>query len=1012
MTMADLEERFRSLERSSVPDLWPDASTRRPGPPPQPPAGRRIVAGVVALALAAAATFGAAIAFRHSAPRPATPVGNGRIAFSGFDGTTWQILSVEPDGSGLSTLTTMSDLELAAEPTWSPDGQRIAFVVQRFQADGGTGRSDIWVMEQDGGDAHALTDGPGSSWAPSWSPDGTRIAFMRSSSDGAEEVWTMDGNGSDPHPFTLCGPPECVSDTSPTWSPDGGSIAFVRSSGAGAVVPLSIMVWPADGTGRTRSIPIEGATWADELAWSPDGLEFAFTRSFETGTGFGLAVVDADGTSLRPLTDMPSAQAAAWSPDGRQVAFMAMIEATGREGLFVMSADGTSVREIPGLEADAASPSWQPIRVQPEPTGAAPPPKGNGPIYFRIGGGDAGSWIDSILADGTGRTTVFPIDAGPRYARISFSPDGSRIAYDDAPNGLVTAAADGSDPFPVTDGVNDSWPVWSPDGSRIAFSSTRYDPTIDGCTPGFPHEFRCPTDIYVMDLEGSNVERLTDDPVGEFMPVWSPDGSRIAFVREGVPGDTYEGVYTMAPDGSDVRRVSSSSGGSDFWPSWSPDGSKLAFAAIRNEDWGIWVVDADGSDEHRILGGTGAGYVDNPVWSRDGTLIAFVGNMAVDDYSPEDALYVMCPDGTGVTPIADAPRYGVAGDIAWQPIPAGTIASPLEPSSVEVRVTTTTGVAEFPSAVAAGEGGVWVTGSSADGSRKEVIRLDPGTGEVVARIPVRAVPGWEFGGAGLTVAEGAVWLVDTVGGGPTCCHAFVTRIDPSTNQVADGFELPGEVAFGADIWVEGGAAYVLSFVEGGSGLELAKVDAASHALVWRAPVPGRWAQTVFLAGGSAWVLGTPPDSHGPIEVTMLYRIDPGSGAVLDEIPLNESMYIPSIQSDALWFRTMDGAQRFDPVTASLVGEPVRPASGCCTGPFVSDGSGGVWIVSSAGAGHAIWHVAASGTVVAAGTIEDKDAFEQMGGQSYAFDPETQTIWVQHYEDSIARVEIALSSAGA
>ena len=56
------------------------------------------------------------------------------------------------------------------------------------------------------------------------------------------------------------------------------------------------------------------------------------------------------------------------------------------------------------------------------------------------------------------------------------------------------------------------------------------------------------------------------------------------------------------------------------------------------------------------------------MWSPDGNLIAFVGNLTVDDYSPEDALYVMRPDGTGVTPIADAPGIGVAGDIAWQPM--------------------------------------------------------------------------------------------------------------------------------------------------------------------------------------------------------------------------------------------------------------------------------------------------------------------------------------------------------
>ncbi|HSD48549.1 MAG TPA: hypothetical protein VLE71_01840, partial [Actinomycetota bacterium] len=551
------------------------------------------------------------------------------------------------------------------------------------------------------------------------------------------------------------------------------------------------------------------------------------------------------------------------------------------------------------------------------------------------------------------------------------------------------------------------------DGSWILFSSTRYDPSIEGCTPGFPHEYRCPTDIYMMDADGSNVERLTDDPAGEFMPVWSPDGSRIAFVREGDPGaGTYEGVFTMDPDGSDVRRVSSSDGGSDFWPSWSPDGSKIVFAAIRNEDWGIWIVNADSSDEHMILGGTGAGYVDDPVWSPDGTLIALVGNLTVDDYSPDDALYVMRPDGSGLTPIADAPRYGVAGDIAWQPIPAGTVAAPIQPAPLEVRVTTTTGVAEFPSAVTVGEGGVWVTGSSADGTRKEMIRLDPATGEVVARIPVRAVPGWEFGGAGLTVAEGGVWLVGTVGGGPTCCHAFVTRIDPSTNEIADAFEVPGEVAFGADIWVEDGSAYVLSFVQGGSALELAKVDVATHQVAWRTPVPGQWSQTVFVAGGSVWVLGTAPDAHGPIEVTTWYRFDPVTGAPLAELPLPQSTYIPALHGDAVWARTEDGVQLFDATSGEPIGDPVQPGPGCCTGPFVSDGAGGVWVVSSPGSGldRSIWHIDGSGTIAERGTIEDKSTYEEMLGQSYALDPGTRTIWVQHYEDSIARV--GLEPAGA
>jgi hypothetical protein len=72
------------------------------------------------------------------------------------------------------------------------------------------------------------------------------------------------------------------------------------------------------------------------------------------------------------------------------------------------------------------------------------------------------------------------------------------------------------------------------------------------------------------------------------------------------------------------------------------------------------------------------------------------------------------------------------------------------------------------------------------------------------------------------------------------------------------------------------------------------------------------------------------------------------------------------------------------------------------------------VVSSPGSGleRSIWHIDASGAVVARGTIEDQGVFEQMLGQSYAFDPETQTIWVQHYEDSVSRIELRLRPSGS
>jgi hypothetical protein len=411
--------------------------------------------------------------------------------------------------------------------------------------------------------------------------------------------------------------------------------------------------------------------------------------------------------------------------------------------------------------------------------------------------------------------------------------------------------------------------------------------------------------------------------------------------------------------------------------------------------------------------------VDDPVWSPAGDLIAFVGSPEGGNAALDDELYVMRRDGTHVASVADAPGIGVAGDIAWQPIKAPaapvqpTPPQPSEPASVEVRVTTTHGVAEFPTAVAVGDGGVWVTAQRQDGSGAgTVIRLSPETGEVVARVEVRAAPGWEVGGAGITVANGSVWVIGEVGGGQTCCHAFVTRIDASTNEVIDDIELPGGQDFGNDIWVDGDAMYVLMFVDGASSLELAKVEIEGHTTVWRVPIPGQWSQTVFVAGGSVWVLGTQPDAHGPIEVDTLYRLDLGTGALIDQVslPFASSAYIPSVAPETVWFRTNDGTQRFDALSARLVGDPVRPGPGCCGGPFVSDGSGGVWVVSSADADvdRSIWHIDASGSIVASGTIPDRADFENMQGQSYTFEPLTQTIWVQHYEDSVSRVEIVVS----
>jgi Tol biopolymer transport system component len=129
----------------------------------------------------------------------------------------------------------------------------------------------------------------------------------------------------------------------------------------------------------------------------------------------------------------------------------------------------------------------------------------------------------------------------------------------------------------TTDPLNDMHPSWSPDGTKIAFESER-----DGNS-----------EIYVINIDGSNVRRLTDDPGSDTYPVWSPDGEKIAFVsdRNGNPE-----IYVINSNGSNQVNITNNSA-SDTNPAWSPDGKKIAFSSDRDGNSEIYVMNADGSNQ-------------------------------------------------------------------------------------------------------------------------------------------------------------------------------------------------------------------------------------------------------------------------------------------------------------------------------------------------------------------------------------------------------------------------------
>ena len=163
--------------------------------------------------------------------------------------------------------------------------------------------------------------------------------------------------------------------------------------------------------------------------------------------------------------------------------------------------------------------------------------------------------------------------------------------------------ADGSGPQRLTDNpAVDFGPAWSPDGQKIAFRSNRDDPNPAACSP-------CNFEIYVMNADGSAVQRLTNDPDFVFRPTWSPDGQKIAFTSD---RDGNFEVYVMNADGSAPQRLTDNPA-ADTSPDWSPDGQKVAFASDRDGDRDgnpeIYIMNADGSAQTRIT--------DNPANDAD-----------------------------------------------------------------------------------------------------------------------------------------------------------------------------------------------------------------------------------------------------------------------------------------------------------------------------------------------------------------------------------------------------------
>jgi len=251
---------------------------------------------------------------------------------------------------------------------------------------------------------------------------------------------------------------------------------------------------------------------------------------FAEGAPSHISVINLDGSGKSQIhSSIGNDSTPAWSPDGTKIAFTTPDDINDHLTIGVMNADGGGFHRLAEAEAFYdGNPAWSPNGAQ---------------IVLTAGGGDA---IDVMNADGSNRHRLVTKTAGEGYGHLS----------------------------------------WSPDGTRIAFESTR--PRQIGSDDRF--------EIWVMNADGSNLVRLTTNEVADHHPAWRPDGAKIAFSTQ--PNVfTAKNIYLMNPDGTGVAQLTH-----DFLsgtaPAWSHDGQKIAFASFM----GITVANADGSSPAAVPG--------------------------------------------------------------------------------------------------------------------------------------------------------------------------------------------------------------------------------------------------------------------------------------------------------------------------------------------------------------------------------------------------------------------------
>ncbi len=491
---------------------------------------------------------------------------DGRFVAYTAEGDEGLDIFLQPIDGG-EPIAAVSDPADDAQPSWSPDGSRLAFVSARAR-DGHLGSGvgfgpisqlisahggDLYIQPAFGGNTVRLVE---DAYYPSWSPDGSRIAFM-SPRGGPWGIWIIEVDGGEPTELTaLSG-----GSYHPAWSPDGRWIAVAEQPGPESTVGVRVIA--ADESAAT--FLDLGVRWSFRPSWSPDGRWLYFSVEEVDSTEIWRAPFSADpepalGAPEPVIAGQGWATSVDVAHDGRLV-FSSMLIDDDVWEIDVTSLSTHQVTRETGVE-DYPHVS----------------PDGTSLLAVSNRSGQMELWTFDL--DGRAQASIGPVlgvDFGGRW-----SPDGASVAYSRATEAgpVLTVQRVGELTHQPMDQLGFG-AAWSPDGQSLAYSwADRGEPP----------------NVWVYSIEDGVSRRVTESLSIDTFPSYSSDGRWIAFSREFQAGDRELWIRST---GTGDERALISGGDEVSHPRFSRTEPDLLLFLRKHQS--LWTLDISSGEERKLL---------------------------------------------------------------------------------------------------------------------------------------------------------------------------------------------------------------------------------------------------------------------------------------------------------------------------------------------------------------------------------------------------------------------------